>query len=169
METFTLSSSCSHARARPCVVHSLIKTTISCPPPPPPALLPPLAHCHGRSTIVHSVPSRASADTPKAKATEHGESAGQRPSERDTGSILVWDAASAWAGSARPWGIRMVIPQPGAGGTFPYEDTPWSGPTALKRRNRDGTFFWRNCCSSCCGPSISPMLVSLFFHSLPHI
>lgn len=119
METFTLSSSCSHARAPPCVVHSLIKTTtiISCPPPPP-ELLPPLAHCLGRSTIVYSVPSRASADTPKAKATEHGESTGQRPSERDTGSILVWDAASARAGSARPRGIHMVILRPGAGGTF---------------------------------------------------
>lgn len=42
------------------------------PPPPPPVLLPPLAHCLGRSTIVYSVASRASTDTPKAKAREQG-------------------------------------------------------------------------------------------------
>lgn len=96
IESFTPASLCSHARACPRVAHSLIN------PPPPPALLPPLAHCLVRSTIVYSVPSRASGDTPKAKAAAHGESAGQRPSERDTGSILVWDPASARGGSVRP-------------------------------------------------------------------
>lgn len=96
IESSTPASSCSHVRVL--LTHSLTPT----PPPPPPALLPPLAHCLVRSTIVYSVPSRASGDTPNAKAAAHGESAGQRPSERDTGSILVWDPASARGGSIRP-------------------------------------------------------------------
>lgn len=83
-----------HELVRVLLTHSLT--------PPPPALLPPLAHCLVRSTIVYSVPSRASGDTPNAKAAAHGVSAGQRPSERDTGSILVWDPASARGGSVRP-------------------------------------------------------------------
>lgn len=69
-----------------------------CPPPqpspPPPALLPPLARCLVRPTIVYSVPSRASGDTPSAKATVRGEIVGRGPAERDTQPILVWEHRS---------------------------------------------------------------------------
>lgn len=72
-------------------------TSISIPlhlQPPPPSLLLPLALCLVRSTIVYSVLSRASGDTPKAKATVRGEIVGWGPAEQDTGSILVWERGS---------------------------------------------------------------------------
>lgn len=59
--------------------------------PPRPLLLLPLALCLVWSTIVYSVPSRASGDTPRAKATVRGEIVGRGPRERDTGSFLVWE------------------------------------------------------------------------------
>lgn len=91
-----------HARGEPslnCPCSRLISApTISCAPlpspPPPAALLPPLARCLVRPTIVYSVPSRASGDTPSAKATVRGEIVGRGPAERDTQSILVWEHRS---------------------------------------------------------------------------
>ena len=82
------------------IVHVLfarsLKANFSPPPPPPypPPLLLPLALCLVRSTIVYSVLSRASGDTPKAKATVRGEIVGWGPAEQDTGSILVWERGS---------------------------------------------------------------------------
>lgn len=108
-EQFTLRAKENHGKLQSFLIRVLFTRSLKPPPPspappPPPVLLPPLAHCLGRSTIDYSVASRASADTPKAKAREQGGSAGQRPSERDTGSILVWDAVPARAASARSRG-----------------------------------------------------------------
>lgn len=95
--------SSAHARGEPCLnclcPRLISAPTISCtpppsPPPPPPALLPPLARCLVRPTIVYSVPSRASGDTPSAKATVRGEIVGRGPAERDTQPILVWEHRS---------------------------------------------------------------------------
>lgn len=74
-EQFTLRAEENHGNLQSFLIrvlftHSLKPPPPSPAPPPPPVLLPPLAHCLGRSTIVYSVASRASADTPKAKARE---------------------------------------------------------------------------------------------------
>lgn len=72
--------------------------------PTPPPLLPPLGRCLVRSTIVYSVVSSASRDTPKAKAMVQGEIVGWWPTERDTGSILVWEL-----GSCLNWSEEEVL------------------------------------------------------------
>lgn len=77
----------------------------------------PLPLCLVRATIVYSVLSRATRDTPKAKAMVRGETAGRWPAERDTGSILVWDGWS-WVdwGAA---GVLSLLPRLSFGGVIP--------------------------------------------------
>ena len=90
----------------PCGFRSLVKSLFLLPPSPVhhhhhPTLLP-LPLCLVCATIVYSVLSRATGDTPKAKATVRGEIVGRWPAERDTGSILVWESRSASSGG-QPW------------------------------------------------------------------